>query len=151
MTWMLESEIAGADLEWYACDKEGRIAFLTSFMNSRIPISVASNSEDFYVVAEYFGQLPVVCEARVIRQWDGDQRDWIEAAQRGLFAFDGSGVGESPAYELVAMPSVPINVRVLQPNIKDVISRTRAPLFFDEIVAIDDDSIFGELTRGRRL
>ncbi len=148
MTSMSESEIVGADLEWYACDARGNVAFLTSFLNDRLPVSIACDAEGFQLAEEYFCQLPITCDAILVRQDCGDQLDWEKAAQRGMFAFDSSRQGLVPGYELVAKPAVPINISDIGPDIGAIVSRTRVLFCFDEIVSVTDDSVFGEMTRG---
>jgi len=118
------------DFEWYAVDSRGQIAFLTSAGFAAIPMLVFRDKEAYFSAAHHFESLPVRCTHRLIVSGPYDWSSWIEAANRGLFAYDwrptaGQYVPDKP-YQLMAKPERPL----LLTEIPDAVRQWLTPICF---------------------
>lgn len=148
--WLTTGEIIGMDLEWFACDSLGYLGYFSLCMVSRVPVSVASDAAALEQVADYFERLPKSSQAVPVVEVDWEsQDDWIRAAERGFFAYDGSS-GAPPLYRMLVAPERPMRISDLEPRIAEIIGRTKATIDFSSHREIYDDSVFGPWTRGRQ-
>jgi hypothetical protein len=104
------------DLEWYACDRSGNIAFLTSAGFAAVPLCVFRSRTGYFTAREFFSHLSVGGghELREPGQRMPLAEDWVQMARRGLFAYDwdhGAGQYEPDLpYRLVAVPERPLTL-----------------------------------------
>jgi hypothetical protein len=125
-----------ADIEWYALDRQSRIAFLTTAGPGPIPLSVLSDRAEYTAVTEFFPALPAKARAEIMVTDPRNFGDWVKAAERGLYAFDyeRSG-GRAEGYYMVARPNVPLGVDDLPGWVREWLERVRL-----------ENTVFGEST-----
>ena len=103
-----------SDFEWYAVDRKGQIAFLTSSGFGAIPLVVFRHKAEYYKAAEAFKSLPIRCDHVLVARRSLDYSSWVKVACQGLFGFDwspnaGQYVPRQP-YELIAAPATPLTL-----------------------------------------
>ena len=113
-----------SDFEWFAVDRLGQVASLTSAGFGAIPLAVFRDKAAYFAAAQYFESLPVRCghtlHAPVPKRswcsWSGHVfPDWscfTHTAERGLFSYDWNAVAgqyvPGHPYELMASPDRPL-------------------------------------------
>ena len=97
-----------SEFDWLAKDEEGYLAFFTTAGRGPIPAELDNEESDAISVQEYVLGLPLRGDAIPVTSREADLTDWLEAARRGLFAFDWDF--DRQQYELIAKPSSPIQV-----------------------------------------
>lgn len=139
------SEEFTRDWDWYACDKEGNIGNFTTAGLRALPQAVKEDREAAERVIRFFlSEVPESCDFSVCSGAEADAGGWskpgarerflqsfIGMARKGAFSYNTEMVyGHDAKYYLVARPECPLRLSDLPPEIRDIISRLRAPLAF---------------------
>lgn len=102
----------GLDFSWFATDKMGQIAKLTTGYGP-IPEQVFRDEAAYNEVVDFFSRLEISSEAKLGRiararksRGTGDYSMYIEDAHKGFFAYDYHG--HHGPYELMALPLTPL-------------------------------------------
>jgi hypothetical protein len=139
-----------SDFEWYAIDRHGAIAFLTTAGFGVIPRCVFRSKEDYWRCRRYFQQLPARCDhARHVTE-NGDLSSWIEMAHRGMFGYDwtdnaGQYITDEP-YRLIASPAVPLMIDEVPPNVRAWLEPIRfASLAFAQAELLHPEREFSDI------
>ena len=115
------SPARGLDASWIACDRDGHVAWLVSFVSGVLPAWILAHYDDCPEVETPLGQLAERSEGRVLHD-DGHVAEWATMARRGLFAFDWD-VHSGP-YRLLAAPTNAITIDDLPPSLQAVVRRS---------------------------
>ena len=124
------------DLEWYACDRGGNIACLTTAGLAAVPLRVFRSRSAYLATRRFLSRLGVrggheLREAGR-RMPPALAGDWVEAARRGLFAYDwGHGAGgyePGLPYRLVAAPERPLTLPEVPPPVRRWLEAVRFEL-----------------------
>ena len=115
MRRLKEKEIIGADISWYACDKEGSLGCFSSFLSARLPAVVAFDAEGIGYLDEFFEQCPVIGEAIPSHQRASTEAEecFDDPARRGLYVYDGPGSHLGLSYHLESRPTVALKLQDL--------------------------------------
>jgi hypothetical protein len=73
-----------SDFEWYAVDRKGQVAFLTSAGFGAIPMLVFEDKRMYYRAADLFRSLPVRCRRVLHARGRCDWSSWIRVADESL-------------------------------------------------------------------
>ena len=138
-----------SDFEWYAVDRLGHIAVLTSAGFGGIPLLVFRDKNKYFEVAEYFKSLRVRGEHKIVDRGQFDHSSWINVARQGLFGYDwieeaGQFVKGKP-YNLITMPTTPLSVSDLPALVEKWISPIRFETEFQIATELHPESEFPEL------
>lgn len=98
-----------AEFDWLAQDRDGVLGFFSTAGAG--PIPEALESDGAALALEDILALPKRGEA-VRVGGEGNVNEWIEIAERGIFAFDWSR--ETRRYELIAQPTSPMRAEELK-------------------------------------
>ena len=121
---------AGTDCVWLALDQDNHVAAFTTGGSGPIPLKVLEFGEGPADEIEVrIKELPLASAARLLVSLKRPD-DFVDFAERGIFAYDWSDVhrmerDEICAYELVAAPSSPINVGQLPSKIAAFAERNK--------------------------
>jgi hypothetical protein len=100
-----------ADIEWYALDCRNSIAFFTTAGPGPIPRSVLRDRDEYNRVINFFAQLGTKGRAELVTTNHPNARDWVQASERGLYAFDYErGEGRLEGYYMVARPEAELRI-----------------------------------------
>lgn len=133
----------GLQFEWYAIDRSGLLAILNTAGCGPIPEIMLTDEQAWERADSALLSLPERCTARSGpgRYYDSE---FEQIAQRGLFAYDWSDVGQpytdlSARYELQAYPVQPLTVADLRlpPEIAAWVAAVRLDVLFTEAHAVD--------------
>jgi len=114
--------IAGMDLEWYAVDREGRVAFFTTAGWGPIPSCITRDVARIgTTIKDHLLNAPAVCRGILAVKRKGRLDDWVRAADHGFFAYD--YVLHKGPYTLVAYPETPIVVSMLPQDLQNALLR----------------------------
>ena len=134
-----------SDFEWFAVDSNGHIAFVTSAGFAPIPLIVFRSKRQYFDCANYFENLPEKSESILSEDFPYKVKSWIDAAKRGLFAFDwnwGLSCYEAgKPYRLIAYPTKPLKVSELPNEIQEYLS----PIHFKTINFAETKELFSEV------
>jgi hypothetical protein len=138
-----------SDFEWYAVDRTGRVALLTSAGFGAVPMLVFRDNGTYYLASHFFRSLPVRGGHVLLVAGKGDASGWQSAADRGLFGYDwdspsGQYVAGHP-YRLVTAPESPLTLADLPPAVRDWVTPIRFDVEFDRAVELVPESQFSEL------
>lgn len=138
-----------SDFEWYALDRKGQIAILTSAGFGAIPLVVFRDKTMYYEVAAYFRSLPLRCDHKLLAKKSVDCSFWIEQAWSGLFGYDwnvaaGQYVPGAP-YELIAAPEKPLTVLELPTDLQLWISIIRFDAEFGVATELFPEQQFADM------
>ena len=121
-----------SDFEWFAVDRVGHLAFLTSAGFGPVPKVVFKSKPEYFMVREMLLALPFRgdFELRELGPQKRIAKDWIEMARRGLFGYDWNPTRTDFAldchpYEIVAAPKKPLLVSELPSPIKECLVAVR--------------------------
>ena len=126
------------ELNWFATDNSGQLAVFTSVMNAPIPDNVKNSYERYLELKSKIDSLSKTTQAIITTKEKGNLKDWIEYADKGLFAFDFQDVHRTKKknqFDLIARPKTPLTLDKL--DISDSLT--------DTIVKIDCDFHTGDL------
>ena len=109
------------DCVWFAADADGRLAAFVTAGEGPIPEALLTSSFDIEPIENHLLQLPIVGTAIDVTDVP-NPNSFIELSRRGLFVYDWTDVHvsehhASPAYELVASPSIELLERDLPANL----------------------------------
>lgn len=110
----------GREFDWIAADKFGRLGYFSTAGAGPIPQKLHHEVE-LGDIFETIIALDVNCSVVVAGQHEGSMGDWIEAAKRGLFAFDWDL--KASRYSLVAKPNKCLFVSDLNLNLRSKVSK----------------------------
>jgi len=127
------------DIDWFAVDRDGNIAHLTTAARRALPTAVASSKEDLEALLEFFKALPETgggskenpayrtqIAALASRFGEICLDDSLSMADRGLYSFDASDKRDRHgSYVLVATPGKPIHVDQLPGHVQRLVLRAR--------------------------
>ena len=138
-----------SDFEWYAVDRKGQLAFLTSAGFGPIPMLVFRSKEVYYQAASYFQSLPVRCGHVLLASGPYDRSSWINFAERGLYGYDwsapaGQYVSGYP-YKIMASPKNPLTLPDLPADVQSWVALIHFDLEFNETEEIFPELEFAEV------
>lgn len=140
------SPLAGLDFEWVATDRDGHVAWLVTFGSAVVPPWVEARVEAFDLVEAAVRALPIRGGCRSVGDPHFD-REWFEAARRGMFAYDWD-VYRGP-YRAVAVPLVPVTLAQLPSPLAELARLTRfADLSFRERPTLDVNDVLDGVPGG---
>jgi hypothetical protein len=114
------------DFGWIAADCEGRVGVFVTGGRGPVPrIALLPGRSRVEEIESLLDGLPSFTTAKAIVQLKRPD-DFVEAARRGLFAYDWTDVHRSErealgSYELIAAPDQPISVTDLPKEIADLL------------------------------
>jgi hypothetical protein len=111
--------LRGLDVEWFAVDRRGAIAILTSGYGA-IPKAVFESKERLDRLTSFFGARPESSGARLAEglATGGDYELFLREAGRGLYAYHHRGYSVLDPYELIASPAVPATLDTVPAEIQ---------------------------------
>lgn len=138
-----------SDFEWYAVDRRGQLAFLTSAGFGAVPMLVFRNKRVYSEAAEFFRKLPLRCGHVRFAGDCGDMTSWINASRQGLFGYDwnaeaASYVPNTPYRKLTA-PESSLILHELPIGLREWISPIRFELDFAEASELFPELQFDEV------
>lgn len=122
------------DLDWFALDKDGHIAHLTSAGWGSVPRYFIEFPDKLCDLSSLFQAMPASTIPMLTSYPDlrYNWNDFKEMASKGLFSFDYQ-VYKGP-YVLVAKPSIPLNSQTLPTEIQQTLEKVQVlELCFNEI------------------
>lgn len=115
------------DFEWYACDAEGKVGFLTSAGFGPVPLVVFRSRPEYDAVRACLQELLERPRSSVTGK--PVESCWMAAARRGLFAYDWDAVQGQPMprrpYRRHAVPSEPILLSELPNSVRVWLEQVR--------------------------
>ena len=125
------------DFEWFAADRDGRIAVLTTGGVGPVPTSVFRNRTAYFAAAAFFERLGKCGTHRLHRHRldDVDWSSWADAADRGMFAYDCEVAGQP--YWLVASPDRCLALEEVPPTVREYVSAICFDLTFGDDLFVD--------------
>lgn len=138
-----------SDFGWYAVDRKGHVAFLTSAGFGPVPMLVFRSKEAYYRAADYFRSLPVRCGHVLVAAGPYDWSSWIKVAEQGLYGYDwnaaaGQYVPEYP-YKIMTSPKNPLTLLDLPAEVQSWISAVHFDVEFDKREEICPELVFAEV------
>jgi hypothetical protein len=138
-----------SDFEWYAVDRKGQLAFLTSAGFGPVPLLVFRSQEVYYRAAGYFRSLPSRCGYTLFASGPYDWSCWIKVAEQGLYSYDwnapaGQYVPGYP-YKIMTSPKEPLTVSGLPADVQSWISPIRFNVEFDTAMKLSPELAFTEV------
>ncbi len=106
-------EFNGLDIDWFAIDKNGKIARFTSNGNGVVFIS-HYNFDVLDKIYDYFEEISVssqVCDGK------DEHTDFIDTSKKGLYTFDLIDRSDSYKYKLMTSPTKPLFKNDIDKNI----------------------------------
>jgi hypothetical protein len=122
--------LRGLDVEWFAVDRRGCIAMLTSGYGA-IPKAVFESEERYHRLAEFFAGRPEASGAKLAERLSaaGGHENFLADARRGLFSYSHTSYRALDPYELIALPLTPAPVGALPAEIQALLR----PFRFDRL------------------
>jgi hypothetical protein len=102
--WIAKHEFIGSEYDFVVSDRSGFLGYFSSAGFGPIPQAVAASGAEMYKVCDAVDGLEKTSEV-VELSGEPNIGDWVEVAQRGLYAYD--WIHERHRYELVARPRRP--------------------------------------------
>jgi hypothetical protein len=138
-----------SDFEWYAVDRKGQLAFLTSAGFGPVPMQVFRSKEAYCRAADYFRSLPDRGGHVLLASGPYNWASWIKAAERGLYGYDwnapaGQYVPGYP-YKAMASPENPLALPDLPADIQVWVSLIRFDVEFDTANELSPELAFAEV------
>lgn len=139
-----------SDFEWFAVDRDGFIAFLTSAGLGPIPTIVFKSKPDYFALQHWFNDAPFRGEYVVHPPAKKMPRpdDFLSMARKGLFAYDwdcSKGQYLRWPYHLIASPERPLLIHELPDSAKATIEQIRFDVSFRESSALEVENFFDDL------
>ncbi len=91
----------GLDIDWFAVDKEGKIARLTSNSNGVVFV-LHDNFDVLDQIYEYFENISEISQ---IRDGADAHKDFTDMSKKGLYTFDLMDRSDSYKYKLMTSPT----------------------------------------------
>jgi hypothetical protein len=133
----------GIDCEWLGLDGHGHVAAFVTAGCGPIPAQLLEAEPCWLdLLDEQFDKLPRTCAARLLEPLKRPD-DFVDIAERGIFVYDWSDVHRAGkdrinAYELIAVPSNPIDVSQLPHDLAALAASSRlADVAFETAKRID--------------
>jgi hypothetical protein len=138
-----------SDFEWYAIDRKGQLAFLTSAGFGPIPMLVFRSKEAYYRAADCFRSLPDRCGHVLLARGPYDWSSWIKAAEQGLYGYGwdapaGQYVPGYP-YKIMARPKNPLSLSDLPAHVQSWVSPIQFDVEFDVLKELSPELAFTEV------
>ncbi|WP_042722328.1 hypothetical protein [Flavobacterium sp. B17] len=140
-----EIEQQSLDIDWFFTDNN-EIAFVAS-AGGKLPETIAELGEENGILSSYFRNLPEISEIIINPQLkdiipnanESYLSDFINMAKKGIYAFDKTVLNNflDSNYHLVASPKVPLKLKDLSPDIKEVILKAQLEKDLKSIERID--------------
>src|SRR5689334_7411532 len=110
MKWQAKHPQLGSEYDWFAVDADEHIGFISTAGFGPLPSWLASDvaQQEMLDVREAMLKLVGRRGAANVRPERYNVNDWIEFAERGLFAYDWNHMKD--LYDIVVLPSVPIRL-----------------------------------------
>ncbi|HAW32054.1 MAG TPA: hypothetical protein DCY03_28780 [Planctomycetaceae bacterium] len=144
-----------SDLDWFAVDQNGLLGHFATGRFGGVPKSILESKESLQEIEDYFRKhVPKTKHCTIHPKWSDnadidpkDSRsvnmylnDFKQMASCGLYSYDAYNTGPRPSsYFLVAFPDMPLSIKDLPDNIRQMIERTPLPdvsfRFTSEIVS----------------
>jgi hypothetical protein len=122
---MERNEISGIEFDWFACDRDGHVALLSTAGNGLVPTSIREAAGEMDMLQEHF---QVASPTR---------SEWEEFAALGLFVYD-CGTLHEETYRRLAVPATPLRQIELPGRLARACGLFRfSDLSFAETLAID--------------
>ncbi len=154
LTWELTSMAAsegwGPDMDWFASDRDGHLAVLTTAGLGAVPVRVT---------ADPTGLLSVIADLEQIRRWTYDVKSGVlNPGRLGAFGFDYGAHGRvaqyvagNPYRRNGAEPSDPLSVAHFGPEANHYLKEVRfRELCFAEVAELDVENSFESIHRPTR-
>lgn len=112
----------GVDCAWIASDSVGHLAALVTAGVGPVPAGAFGGPVDLFDIEYRLLELPVVGDGNGVAG-NGDISSFLALARRGFFVFDWTDVHRSArdslhAYELIAVPTVPVSIPALPADLR---------------------------------
>ena len=134
-----EEIIDTSDIDWFACDADGRIATFATAAQAFLPLAAHESIADHEMLFDYFVSLPEVskvslCEAhlpvfKTTMQRTRYLESFYDMAKRGLISYDSEYIDRRPGgdcnYKLIAYPETPLLLSDLPDDIYDRMVRIK--------------------------
>jgi hypothetical protein len=138
-----------SDFEWYAIDRKGQLALLTSAGFGPVPMLVFRSKGAYYRAADYFRSLPVRGGHVLLASGPYDWSSCTKAAERGLFVYDWNAAAGQyvPAYpyKIMARPEDPLTLSDLPADLQSWVSLVRFDIEFDTTNEVWPELAFAEV------
>lgn len=121
-----EHDYTRVEFDWLATDLDGFVGYFSTAGAGPVPTASVQDGELLEDALDRIRALDRVCDgvpvAGVL-----NPRDWIDVAERGIFAYDWSHTTRQ--YELVAEPARPVRLHdLLDPKIRSLAAHVRLPV-----------------------
>jgi hypothetical protein len=114
-------DLHGAEFDWLACDADGHVALFSSAGGGYIPWPAWQQADAHVAAIDAILALPPSTAPRFAPQLGaGFENTWLQATERGLFAFDSHPNGGP--YRLVAAPETHVPAAELPAPAIDVLN-----------------------------
>ena len=138
-----------SDFEWYAADRKGQLAFLTSAGFGLVPMLVFQSKEAYYRAKSFFRSLPIRCGHVLYANGPYNWSSWIKAAEQGLYGYDwnapaGQYVPGYP-YKAIASPESPLTLPDLPADLQSWVSLICFDVEFDTARELSPELAFAEV------
>jgi hypothetical protein len=136
-------EISFEDIDWFAIDSIGEVAWFTSGAYGTLPASVRKSRNDLNTLVTFFeehlaltteGQIDSKAFDNVILASDTPEirksvfSENLQGASKGLYSYDSHDAEPmSGEYFRVSFPVQPITIEMLPEQIKNILSKTVLP------------------------
>jgi hypothetical protein len=135
LTWAFEHRYVGTEFGWISTDEAGHMAYLSVNGLGPIPELIVAQQDEYADVFECLLALRKIGSATVIKEEACNRTDWIEVAERGVYAFDWNS--ECRRYELIASPEHPLKVGSIEDQkLRDLAVRVLIPARFSEVLQV---------------
>jgi hypothetical protein len=120
----------GVDCVWLALDQEGHVAAFATGGSGPMPLHLLeAQGQVVENIEARLGELSRTAVARLLVSLKRPD-DFVDIAERGIFAYDWSDVhraerDEIHAYELIAAPSEPIKITALPDDVARLAAKTK--------------------------
>jgi hypothetical protein len=145
MEWIFDHEYLGTEFDWVAADSDGHLACFS--INGAGPIVSLPLDQALHDGAfERVKSLPITGEASPVDRDALNITEWLEMAERGLYAYDWDS--KRGVYRLVAVPGRPVRVDEIQDALVAASAlRSRVPTCFAAGPSISPFGHSSELNR----
>ena len=112
---MIRHGVVGREFDWFAVDGRGHVGHFATAGFGPIPVAVLERLDELRHLDQRVLKLEVVGDA--VGHLAGRIEDWLEMAQRGLFAYDWKHWGGP--YQRAATPARPILLADLPTELRE--------------------------------
>jgi hypothetical protein len=123
---LCEHDYMRVEFDWLAHDLDELVVYVSSAGFGPVPSASLLDAARLEDVLDRARALPCLGEAVSVAQVLNPP-DWMDAAKRGIFAYDWSDRSDSD--RLIAKPTRPLRVhQLVDPEVRDMVQRVRLPL-----------------------